>query len=174
MAPTAELTEMATRPAVFMARRSALVLVQKSEHQKYADTTGQRYTVKGLRHNFKDGRLETSDPELIEWLRNHELFGNSESGFFELEQKAPEPMQEMLAIAGAASRADVDALTEIVERERAGFGREMVLQAAEEALGALAEVAEAQPPADPPPPAPTELPPAMAAAFGIKPEGDPA
>lgn len=160
MAPTAELTETPTSTVIFMARRRALTLVRKPERTKYADGTGERIVVAGERHEFVNGRLEASDPDLVAWLRAHPLLNNAESGFFELQVDIPAPVEELRELAMAGAQGNAAAVHDILERERAGHQRDLVIDSCLAALEELKLAAEAVPAAstEAPPEAPAVLP----------------
>ena len=94
-----------------------------------------------------DGGIFTADAaEVHEWLANHRLFGNQEEGFWRVDPSAPPVSQdEMRTMMEAALRLDEDLLREIIEAERAGWGREQIIQEAENALARIDQMKAAQP-----------------------------
>jgi hypothetical protein len=98
------------------------------------------------------GTYTTSDPEEIEWLRNHDEFG---SKFVEAGSDEPKPTvaEQVTAVASAV---DIDQLEEIDTLERETHNRQIVLDAVHAAAermapeaGADEETSSTSPPADP-------------------------
>lgn len=106
---------------------------------------GNRNVVKKLpavRIEFGEGSnpniYKTTDPEIIEWLREHPQFQVKERGFWELGNAPDEPKPSMQSqieeIARAAGARDVEAIKSVVEVEKDTHNREPVLAAARGAL----------------------------------------
>lgn len=96
-----------------------------------------------LRDTLDGGQSEVDAAELIEWLEKHPLNGNRHEGFWEVVEPAPAVSREELqALMDAATTFDEERLEAILEQERAGWGREDLIETAERALGRLREIRE--------------------------------
>lgn len=138
--------ETPTTTAIFMARRRDLVLVRVPQRTHFDPVSQEKYVTEGQRIEFREGRFETADPELIEWLRGHDRFGDSSEGFVEIEPPTPAPTVELQQLMAAAARLDVEAIETILAAERAGHERELVIEAAEAALEQIKAIEAAQSP----------------------------
>lgn len=138
--PTIEAPEKRTAamPVTFMARRRDLVLVMVPGRDAI-DAQHRTYVVPGSKVEFVQGRFTTDDLDVIEWLRVHPRFDDISDGFFEIEPEVPEPEGELLDLAGAGAALDDAKVLAILERERAGWDRDIVVRAAEATLEAIAE-----------------------------------
>lgn len=140
---------------IFMAMRDGLRLTKKKRYPIRNPQTGE---VSGLTQGeyigFRDGRFvcpptgtvtlvdtldggvaEIDAEELIAWLRKHRLFDDKHEGFWLVEQPAPTPSKEELErLMDAAVNLRDDVLEQIIEQERAGWGREAVIETAERSL----------------------------------------
>lgn len=124
------------QPVTFIARRSNLRLVEVSAFTKTNDR-GQQEAFPGTSHQFVEGRLDVDDPDVLEWMREHPLHGNSMEGFIELEAAVPAPDEELEEIGRAADVLDEDAVKGVLAQEKAGHGREVVVATAEATLKSI-------------------------------------
>lgn len=137
--PTATKNETVT----FFAQRPRQVLVKDPlDHER--NYRGQ--VIKTLPRSAvefgKDGGdphlFETSDPELIKWLRSHDKFEALDGGFWELGNAPDEPKPalavQLETVARAAAEGDLDAIREVIDTEKATHNREPVFAAAKGAL----------------------------------------
>lgn len=151
---TAPEPRKADIPVTFMSRRRDLYLVVVPGREAL-DALHRTYTVHGDHLEFKDSRLTTDDLDTIEWLRAHDRFNDPGDGFFEIEPDVPQPEGELLDLAQAGVSLDDEKVNEVLEREHATWGREIVIRTAEATLTAIAQQKamvqdDDPPPADPP------------------------
>lgn len=142
-------TEVATEQVTFIAYSENLSLYRKSPRPIREDgirvgVTEPEPGESPWKIDFQDYRFTTDDPVLIEFLRGHELFNNKTSGVWE-EGRAPDEPQPTLseqtsAIGRAAADRDVEGLQRILQLEKETHGRVPVIQSAESALMAIANV----------------------------------
>ncbi|HEY4096160.1 MAG TPA: hypothetical protein VGM33_11635 [Baekduia sp.] len=140
---------------LFMCRRSDLRLVKTQRYpirgasgQQVGETPGEVVAFRdGALRLPKEGTVRLEDgravdvAEILAWLEDHRLNGDTQGGFWRVDPTAP-----------AISRAELDQLMEMVlelddeklqrfvDQERAGWGREDLLEAAEKALMKVLEV----------------------------------
>jgi hypothetical protein len=139
---------------LYMSRRRELTIVHTPMYPRYGpggQVTGQS---PGRRIEFHDGvlRVDAEDTELVEWLDNHQFYGDLAEGFWRVELGAPVPTTEELeAIMDAAVALDAEALQAIVDAEAGGYKREAILRPAQGALDKIATLAAADPEGDPDP-----------------------
>lgn len=86
-----------------------------------------------LRDTSDAGECELPVDEVLAWLDRHKLIGNPHEGFVKVEVAAPAPSQEELSRLMEAAW-DEDMLAGIIEQERAGWGREAIINVAQGAL----------------------------------------
>jgi hypothetical protein len=103
------------------------------------DAIGRRVGNPGKLVEFEDHRLTTSDPEVIDSIRSTRLFNVSiwQEGEAPNEPK-PTIASQLAAITKAVAKQDADGVQAVVEEERATHKRVVVLEAAKNALEALA------------------------------------
>lgn len=102
-------------------------------------------TLQAVRVEFGEGSnpniYTTSDPEIIDWLREHPQFQVKERGFWELGNAPDEPQPTMNSqieeIGRAAGARDIEALNKVIEVEKDTHNREPVFAAAKGALKGL-------------------------------------
>lgn len=148
-------------PTVFVSR--GLVALVKTPRRRIRDEeTGEFYTKPGERFEFVDsgdgqmGRLAVTDPEDVEWLKNHRLFeatGHPDGHFVELGNepgRVPSSSEDgtLDAIVDAIAEKDGDKLAALYVSERHSQSRPEVLAAAKRGLEKLDE--DVPPPPDPP------------------------
>lgn len=97
----------------------------------------------GVSVDFSEGQYSTSDPEIIEWLRNHRQFNvPGYQGFWEDGNAPDEPKptipQQQAALEAALDAKDADAVRAVIEEEKATHNREVIFASARIALKALA------------------------------------
>jgi hypothetical protein len=148
-----ELVSQPDTSIVYVARRSELRLTLKSRYPLRNPITGQpEGTTRGIYAGFRDGTLrvpregkvvlvdtldggesEEIDASVIhEMLQKHRRYGDRSEGFWMLEQPAPPVSpQEIDRLMEAAARWDVETLEAVLEQERAGWGREDLIAAAQ-------------------------------------------
>lgn len=111
----------------FLSRGSNLVVLKKGRI-RYADARGQLAVTEGVQYDFApDGRFETDDEEVIEYLEARPAFGVE---FWEMghdPHKAPTPAPVLDEIMDAVINLDDDRLAEIEQEEQEGLKREIVL-----------------------------------------------
>lgn len=98
-----------------------------------------------------DGPLEDGQPTMqdaISWIRAHPDYNNTQivGGFVEDGRepgRVPEPRDELAAITAAVVALDGDAIQAVLDAERAGHDRGLVLAAAEVALDQVADAVKA-------------------------------
>jgi hypothetical protein len=85
--------------------------------------------------------LEADAADVFRWLSKHRLNGDGVEGFWRVDPSAP-PMsrEELDRITKASIRHDVETLAAIVEQERAGWDRQDLIAAAEEAIAEVERV----------------------------------
>ena len=104
---------------------------------EYRDSRGERVVDRGHAVEFQGGVLETSDPDEIEFIRNHKDIGVK---FAEVEEQPvlvpqeEDPSAVIREIVQAQQDQDGDKLAEIYAREQQTHSRQSVLVAAEAAL----------------------------------------
>lgn len=155
VAPEERLVATPENQVLFICRREDLKLVKVPIYpvygpsgQKVGEHRGERVGFKGIYFRCpKEGTVELEGgvkvdaAEVIEWLENHRLFGNSEEGFWRLDPVAPAPTREELeAMMNAAIELDEDLLERLLEQERGGWKREDVIETAETALERIRKV----------------------------------
>jgi hypothetical protein len=140
--------------ATFMARRSELILVYRHGTVTF-DGYGNRIVVDGKRLEFIDGRLDINPEKLkklkiedsvetvVTWLRDHDQFGNTQEGFFEIEPPAPQPNDELAALAVAGPQLDLETVRRIYTEEQAGYNRPLVIQTCEAMIAQIGREVEA-------------------------------
>lgn len=138
----------------FRARREDLRLVKSPKYpitgpsgQKVGESPGE--TLKFGNHRLfvpTTGTITLEDGRPLdaavarEWLESHRLHGDVEDGFWAETQVAPPVSgEELNAIVQAALRFDEERLEQVIEQERAGWGREAILDSATEALSNMRE-----------------------------------
>jgi hypothetical protein len=146
--------------AVFLSRREQLRLCLKSRYPKFNPVTGQRHgwVEQGVYAAFaggvfrvpaadKDGKVTLRDSLdggsakidrewLLETMREHHLNGDKQEGFWEyVEKDAPPPTSdiEVATVIEAVRRGDADTLDRIVEIEKAGYNRKLIVEQAQAA-----------------------------------------
>jgi hypothetical protein len=154
--PTDTLVSQPAREVVYASRREGLVLVHTPEYPILNAATGQRtgQTIGGIRIQFQDGQLRVPldgtvttaqgkklpAPDLLEWLDQHRLFGDTHEGFFKLPTVAPPVSdQEFERINEASMFHNVEQLTAILEAERAGWNRPTITRQIERGLQLIAD-----------------------------------
>lgn len=130
------MTKKKNQSVTFIARRSGLRLVEVSSYTK-VNARGQQEHHAGTSHQFTEGRLDVDDPDTLEWLRGHDLHGNSMEGFIELEPVAPAPDDELVEIGRAADDLDEDAVKAVLDAEKDGHKRPLVTATAEATLKSI-------------------------------------
>lgn len=133
------------KSAVFLSPVHSLRLVKKAKRNIVHTDTGAVTQTPGEHVEFHNGRFETKDPELVKWLRAHELLNAParDGGFVERGREPGRPLPEtgdlLEQIAVAAAKGDAERLADLYVQERHTHGRVEVLRAAAAALGALEE-----------------------------------
>jgi hypothetical protein len=117
------------QPVTFIARRRNLRLVEVSAYTK-PDARGQQESFPGISHQFVDGRLDVDDEDTLEWFRSHPLHGNSTEGFIELAPAVPAPDDELTEIGAAAEELDADRVQAVLDAEKDGHKRDIVIATA--------------------------------------------
>lgn len=145
---------------VYMARRQSLRLIRVPRGTLINPATGQREVgaIQGQAVAFHEGvlrvpkegdmLLEDGKPapasEIAEWLDSHRLNGNVEEGFWRVDPSAPPVSEDELGrLMDAALSFDSETLQEIVRQEREGWGRDVVIRRAEDALVKIADAERA-------------------------------
>lgn len=150
--PSDTLVSQPAREVMFAARRSGLRLVHTPTYPIYASNGRKLGEDRGITIEFRDGilrvpldgqvvtanRTKIPAPELIEWLDEHPLNGDSWEGFTRIEQTAPPVSEEELDAISSATF-NPEALQAILDAERAGWGRGAVTRTVEKRLVELAE-----------------------------------
>jgi hypothetical protein len=156
--PPVDTLVLKPRPEkMFASRRESLRLVVQAEYPNFGPQGQKIGTVSGgLRLAFTDGvlrvplegdvvtengkRLPAAD--VLTWLERHPLLGSRDEGFFEVAQVAPPVSEaEVEAITEAAMLHDTDALTRILDAERAGWQRPALIRNVEKRLEQIAQMA---------------------------------
>jgi hypothetical protein len=141
---------------LFVARRSDLRLVKTARYPLVAPNTGQRLgETRGVTVSFApngefrcplEGDVTIMDPggagqatipaeELLTFLESHARAGDPNEGFYRVDPKAPPLGQdEQQRLMDAATDWDVETLEAIIVQERAGWGREQVINTASGAI----------------------------------------
>jgi hypothetical protein len=137
------------RAAIFMSRRSDLRLVKTPKIPRIAATGMKIGEEPGETLVFRAGRLDVPHEGTVEledgrecdaqevraFLTSHRWFGDTQDGFWEVEQVGPPvSKQEMDAVVNAALEFDEAKLEAIVAQESAGWGRQDLIASASEAL----------------------------------------
>jgi len=134
-------TETKSRPTTFVRRYRDYRLVKDPTIWNHTPQ-GVRYeTIPGEAVEFDEqGRFETDDEKLIEWLRGHDQY-NSPIGFWELGNAPDEPkpttQHQVEEITRLTAAGDVPKLQELIEAERATHNRENVIVQAQAGIDAL-------------------------------------
>ena len=111
-----------------------------------------------LQDSLDGGTAEVEAADVHKWLMSHRLFGNQTEGFWRVDPTAPPVSNDELgALMDAALGLDADTLEEIIRQEREGWGREQILERAQDALEKItamrsqeAEIAAQEAAAEPP------------------------
>ena len=111
-----------------------------------------------LQDSLDGGTAEVEAADVHKWLASHRLFGNQTEGFWRVDPTAPPVSNDELgALMDAALGLDADTLEEIIRQEREGWGREQILERAQDALEKItamrsqeAEIAAQEAAAEPP------------------------
>jgi hypothetical protein len=137
--PSDTLVSQPSREVLFFSRRDKLILVHTPEYPVFG-AQGQPTSMKteGVRIEFRDGMLRVPlegtvrtgqgrqfpAADLLKWLEEHPLLGDSYEGFSKLAQVAPPVSEEeQERITEAATVHDVDTLRQILDAEAAGWNR---------------------------------------------------
>ena len=138
-------TATETQTSIFQAKDPNYRLVRVPMRRRYNER-GEQENIPGLTYEFENGVLRTDDPDVIDWLRNHEQFN---AKFWEMGnepgREKPSVEEQVLAITDAAGRGDAERIAEIYDAESANHRREVVLKAAESALTAISAAAALTP-----------------------------
>lgn len=135
-------TETKVESAEFRSPDPALTLVRRPERRRYNEK-GELEILEGQRFHFQPGDgnlgvLNVTDPDAIEWLRNHDLCNQK---FWEVGnepgREKPTVTEAMTEVAKAAARGDATAIAAIYQREIESYNREPVKEAASQALAEL-------------------------------------
>lgn len=124
--------------AVFISKCKELKLWLRPPQQ--ISMAGWVPTEDGLSVEFREGRYETDDEEILEYLRKHKLNGASAGFFEEPGPQEPSVRDQFLAIGKAAN--DPEGIQAVLDVETETYNREVVLKAGREALEALAAGSE--------------------------------
>lgn len=114
-------------PRVFIARGRNLRVIRKSRI-RYTDARGQLVVTEGIHYPFEpDGRFETDDADVVEYLQSRPSFG---SEFWEMGHDpaaAPDPQPVLDTIMSAAIDLDDAQLAEVERVELETLKRDVVL-----------------------------------------------
>jgi hypothetical protein len=162
------LVQQPDASVLFVAKRSDLRLVKTARYPLVAPNTGQRLgETRGITVSFApngefrcplEGEVTIMDPggagqaklpaeELLTFLEGHPRCGDPNEGFQRVDPKAP-PLgqEEQQRLMDAATDWDIETLEAIIVQERAGWGREQIIdrrrRGAIEAAGAEAAAQE--------------------------------
>ena len=154
--PSDSLVSQPTREVTYFSRRDGLTLVHTPEYPIFG-AGGQPTSLRteGVRIKFNDGMLRvplegtvTTEqgrtfpaPELIQWLENHRLLGDTYEGFQKLAQVAPPVSEEEQdRITEAATMHDVETLQQILDSELAGWKRPQIVNVVQRRLEQIAQI----------------------------------
>lgn len=119
----------------FLSPTNNLRLVEKAARRKPLGEHGDFENIPGVTHEFTEGRLVVSDPETIEWLRDHEALGQL---FYEVGNEPDRPGESTAkihqAIIDHAFNGEFDKIADILVQERTTLSRPDVIAACEAAL----------------------------------------
>ena len=134
------------KPSSFITPLFDLQVDMRSGQYERVDTQNRviQEAVEGRSIFFNGYRYETSDPEEIEFLRNHEFF-NKPRGIWEEGNAPDEPKptqkERVRQITRASAQGDIDALEALLTDEQEGHNRPEIVSAIEDALEAVEEAA---------------------------------
>ncbi len=163
-----QLVSAPERSIIFFSRRSELRLVKVPVHDLYGPQGQNRGQSKGQTLVFRDGQFrapidaplqldngELVEPaDLVEFLSSHRLLGDKEEGFWRVDPTAPAPSEaELDALMEAATTGNSSRLALIIEQERAGWGREKIIDVAQKGIERIERIRAEQ---SKPKPKPTE------------------
>lgn len=124
--------------------------------RKRYNERGELEVLEGKRYEFKDGRLELTEQDDIEWMRNHPKLNVK---FVEVgnepDRERPTLAERMVEVGQAAASADTVKLAELYEAEESTYNRTPAMEAIKAALTrleqteAVAEGAKAPDPIEP-------------------------
>ena len=141
-------TETKTRPVTFISFASDLLVIREPKRPRFIRGEGGLPEAAGVtdgdRAQFEHRKFTTDNPEMIDYLRNHELF-NHQRGFREdYDSARPTLEQQIDAITNFAVEADIDGLRVLIaaEETHGDGGRANVLGPARTALMRLEEQRE--------------------------------
>jgi hypothetical protein len=142
-----------TEEVTFVSGKKKDLRLVKKPARKLKDPSGNVYEYQpatdvwfGVESKNEPGYYKTSDPEIIEWLRQHPgNQANSGTDFVEVEgPQKPSVEDQLAAITRAGIDRDTQALSEVVRIEDETHEREQVYDAAVAALQQIQEVTGAE------------------------------